>query len=66
MGDPHVINDTIGMAELMAASDLDAERKEMADIIRTGSEVLVSIVSDILDFSKMEAGGLQVEEVAFD
>ena len=50
----------------MAASDLDAERKEMADIIRTGSEVLVSIVSDILDFSKMEAGGLQVEEVAFD
>lgn len=66
MGDPHVINDTIGMAELMAASDLDGERKEMADIIRTGSEVLVSIVSDILDFSKMEAGGLQVEEVAFD
>src|ERR1039457_6056889 len=60
------LNGIVGMAELLARTNLDAEQREMAGVIRSSSETLTSIVDDILDFSKIEAGGLPVEPVPFD
>jgi signal transduction histidine kinase len=60
------LNGIVGMAELLARTVLDQEQREMTDVIRSSSETLISMVGDILDFSRIEAGGLHVEAVPFD
>ena len=60
------LNGIVGMAELLARSDLDKEQREMTDVIQSSSEALLSIIGDILDFSRIEAGSVQVESIPFD
>jgi CheY-like chemotaxis protein len=60
------LNGIVGMAELLARTVLDQEQREMTDVIRSSSETLISMVGGILDFSRIEAGGLHVEAVPFD
>ncbi len=60
------LNSVIGVAGLLQDSDLSAENRELVEIIRTGGEALVAIVDDVLDFSRIEAGGLELEAVPFD
>jgi CheY-like chemotaxis protein len=60
------LNGIIGMAELLAATRLDAEQREMVSVIRNSSECLIAIVNNILDFSRIESGGMPLEPVAFD
>ncbi|HEX4955909.1 MAG TPA: ATP-binding protein [Thermoanaerobaculia bacterium] len=60
------LNSVIGVAGLLQDSNLPPEQRELVEIIRTGGEALVAIVDDVLDFSRIEAGGLELEEVAFD
>jgi signal transduction histidine kinase/CheY-like chemotaxis protein len=60
------LNGIVGMSEMLARTPLSAEQREMAGIILSSSESLMTILNDILDLSKIEAGGLQLEEIPFD
>jgi PAS domain S-box-containing protein len=60
------INGILGMAELLSAMAIGREQVEYIDMIRGSSEALLAIVNSILDFSKVEAGGVELEEKPFD
>lgn len=60
------MNGVIGMIDLLMDSDLQEEQKEYADIIRNSADALVSIINDILDFTKMESGKMELEEHPFE
>jgi PAS domain S-box-containing protein len=55
----------LGMAELLAAEPLGAKQKGYVEAIRTSGRHLLSVVNDVLDFSRLEAGGLELERVDF-
>ncbi|QUL56329.1 response regulator [Paenibacillus tritici] len=59
------LNGIIGMSDLLLASDLPEEYAEMAGIIHTSSNALLSVINPILDYSKLESGKLVVEEAPF-
>ena len=59
------LNGVIGMAELLADTDLAPRQQEQAVAIRESAEVLLEIINDILDFSKIEAGRLVPEPHPF-
>ena len=59
------IHGILGVAELLQASPLDAVTRERVDAVARSAEVLSSVVADILDYSKIEAGILDLEHVEF-
>lgn len=56
----------LGFANLLLEQDLGAEAREDVETIRSSGEHLLSILDDILDLSKIQAGRLTLEETAFD
>jgi signal transduction histidine kinase/ActR/RegA family two-component response regulator len=59
------LNGIIGMAELYSFAKNEAERESAIDTIRSSSNLLLSIVNDILDYSKIEAGKLELHKHNF-
>ncbi|MDP0500383.1 MAG: response regulator [Verrucomicrobiota bacterium JB022] len=59
------LNGIIATSELLRESDLRATQREYADIIHQSSNVLLAIINDILDYSKLEAGKLELDERPF-
>ncbi len=51
----------LGFADLLAASRLDDEQRGRLDRIRDAGTVLLETLNDVLDFSKLEAGGMNLE-----
>ena len=60
------MNGVIGMTGILLETPLSKEQLEYAHVIRDSGEALLSIVNDILDFTKIEAGRLDTESLAFD
>ena len=60
------MNGVIGGAQLLATTGLTDEQFSYLDAITTSSEALLTLIDDLLDISKIEAGQLELEEVEFD
>ena len=58
----------LGMLDLLSLSSLDADQRSIVDIVRSSGKGLQRIIDDILDFSRIEAGQLQIlpEAVSID
>ncbi len=60
------MNGVLGMAELLAHSQLDAEQGQLVHTVRESALSLLRIIDDILDFSKVEAGRMELEQLPLD
>jgi signal transduction histidine kinase/CheY-like chemotaxis protein len=54
-----------GMIDLLAGTDLDDEQRSLANIAHESARNLLTVVNNILDFSKLEAGQLEPESIPF-
>jgi signal transduction histidine kinase/ActR/RegA family two-component response regulator len=59
------MNGVIGMTELLLDGTLAPRQRTYAEHIRSSAETLLAIINDILDVSKIEAGKLEIDDVAF-
>ncbi|MEQ1754943.1 MAG: ATP-binding protein [Micropepsaceae bacterium] len=60
------LNGIMGMAQVLASASLTREQKEQVDAIVDSGKSLMSIVNDVLDLSKIEAGQLEIAPIDFD
>jgi PAS domain S-box-containing protein len=60
------LNAVIGMTSLLLDTPVTEEQRDFAQTIRSSGEALLSIINDILDYSKIELGKLELERHAFD
>jgi CheY-like chemotaxis protein/HPt (histidine-containing phosphotransfer) domain-containing protein len=59
------MNGIIGMTERALGTDLTEEQQHYLVMVKSSAEALLSLTDDILDFSKVEAGKLELEEIDF-
>ncbi len=59
------LNGIIGMSELLAETRLDAQQAAEVAIIRQSGDALLDVINDVLDFSKLESGGIELEFADF-
>ncbi|MBI5108511.1 MAG: response regulator [Rhodocyclales bacterium] len=60
------LNAVIGMTSLLLNTRIDDEQRDYAETVRASSEALLTIINDILDYSKIEVGKLEIERYPFD
>ncbi|MFA7262378.1 MAG: ATP-binding protein [Caulobacter sp.] len=59
------LNGVLAMADVMARGQLDDRQRERLGVIRESGELLLSVINDVLDLSKIEAGRLELAEHDF-
>ncbi|NOQ45729.1 MAG: response regulator [Desulfobulbaceae bacterium] len=60
------MNGVLGVADLLLQTDLPEKQRQLARTIRASGNNLLYIINDILEFSKIEAGSLKLEDINFD
>jgi signal transduction histidine kinase/DNA-binding response OmpR family regulator len=60
------MNGIIGMTELALQTELSAEQREYLQMVAASGDALMAVIDDVLDFSKMEAGKIDLDPVDFD
>jgi signal transduction histidine kinase/DNA-binding response OmpR family regulator/HPt (histidine-containing phosphotransfer) domain-containing protein len=60
------IQTIIGMMELLDETKLDEEQTEYVRQVRFSADVMLTLINDVLDFSKVEAGQLKIEKIDYD
>ena len=60
------LNAVIGLSDLVSGSSLDEEQRDMVETIRRSAGSLLTLINDILDLSRIEAGRMPSEQVSFD
>ena len=60
------MNGVIGMTGLLLDTELSPEQRDYAETIRSSGESLLTVINDVLDFSKIAAGKLTIEPIPFD
>ncbi len=60
------LNGILGMASELSESELNNDQRECISVIEQSGELLLGTINDVLDLSKVEAGRLELERVAFD
>ncbi|MGH3001721.1 MAG: GAF domain-containing protein, partial [Gaiellaceae bacterium] len=60
------MNAVIGMTDLLLGTELTGEQREFAEVVHSSGDALLHVIDDILDYSKIEAGRLELEHEPFD
>ncbi|MBF0490670.1 MAG: response regulator [Candidatus Omnitrophica bacterium] len=59
------MNAIIGFSDLLQGTNLDEVQKDYAETIKSSGDVLLVLINDILDISKIEAGSVRFEKISF-
>ena len=59
------LNGILGMTEMLNRAELSEETKEVAMLLRRSADLLLNIINDIFDVSKVEAGKMILDEIPF-
>ncbi len=60
------LNGVLGMLDLLGDTALDQEQADFVSTARNSADALLTLLNDILDFSRIEAGQLQIDAIEFD
>lgn len=60
------LNGVLGLADLLIETPLTEEQRDMVRIMKNLGSILMGVLNDILDYSKIEAGMLDMETAPFD
>lgn len=60
------MNGIIGFLDLLSGTGLNAEQAEYIQYVKSASETLLFLINDILDYSRIEAGKMELEKIPFD
>jgi signal transduction histidine kinase/CheY-like chemotaxis protein len=60
------MNGVLGMAGALSRTRLDPDQRQMLQVLTSSGDTLLGLLNDVLDFSKIESGRLEVDRVAFD
>jgi signal transduction histidine kinase/CheY-like chemotaxis protein len=60
------LNTIIGMTEVLEGTEITPEQSQYLNICRASGDALISLINDIVDISRIEAGELHLDHVAFD
>ena len=59
------MNGVLGLASILAGTELSPEQKEMLDVMISSGKSLMDILNDVLDLSKIEAGQIEIENTTY-